>query len=201
LVDTLLDAEQLDEKTTREYLQLVAQENAASAVDRELPHILPAGAEPLHLSLCRGAAGRDLPCRRRRAMERTQAPGCTLEVEVGEDLPPVRGDADALTTALLNLLDNACKYSGEEKRIAFRTFRQNGHVRFAVTDNGLGLAPAEQRRIFRRFYQVDQRLSRTAGGCGLGLSIVQSIVEAHDGSISVESAVGHGSTFSMKSRR
>jgi signal transduction histidine kinase len=199
LVDTLLDAEQLDEKTTREYLQLVAQENARlsrlienfltfSRLERNRFIFRFAAVQPGEISRAAVAA----------LMERTQAPGCRLEVEVAEDLPPVRGDADALTTALLNLLDNACKYSGEEKRIAFRTFRQNGHVRFAVTDNGLGLAPAEQRRIFQRFYQVDQRLSRTVGGCGLGLSIVQSIVEAHDGSISVESAVGHGSTFSIE---
>ena len=67
----------------------------------------------------------------------------------------------------------------------------------AVKDNGIGIAPREQRRIFRRFYQVDQRLARETGGCGLGLSIVEFVVRAHGGTVRVESRPGAGSTFSV----
>jgi signal transduction histidine kinase len=104
-------------------------------------------------------------------------------------------DADAMTIALVNLLENAWKYSGDEKRIVLRAEQRNGAVTFAVDDNGVGLSPRESRRIFGRFYQVDQRLSREVGGCGLGLSIVDYIVRNHRGRVRVESKLGAGSTF------
>src|SRR6185436_16678363 len=97
------------------------------------------------------------------------------------DLPLVRADSQALSTALLNLLDNAYKYSGESKEILLQASASNGDVIFSVKDNGLGISPREAKRIFRPFYQVDQRLSRSSSGFGLGLSIVQQIVAAHNG--------------------
>ncbi len=106
-------------------------------------------------------------------------------------------DEDALVTVLLNLLDNAYKYTPAEKRIGLRAFSDNGGVVFAVEDNGIGIAPREQKRIFRRFYQVDRRLAREAGGCGLGLSIVEFILRAHGGTVQVKSQPGKGSTFSV----
>jgi signal transduction histidine kinase len=199
LVDTLLDAERFDEKTTREYLELLATENARlsrlienfltfSRLERnkfkfDFKHIRP-------LEVVVGAL--------EALGERVHSPGCTLESQVAADLPSIRGDADALVTALLNLLDNAWKYSGDEKRIVLRAEARNGHICFAVEDNGIGLSPQECRRIFRRFYQTDQRLARGAGGCGLGLSIVQSIVEAHHGTVRVQSEPGRGSTFTIE---
>jgi two-component system sensor histidine kinase SenX3 len=68
---------------------------------------------------------------------------------------------------------------------------------FAVDDNGIGIAPREQKRIFRRFYQVDRRLARESGGCGLGLSLVEFIVKAHGGKVQVDSRPGTGSIFSV----
>jgi signal transduction histidine kinase len=199
LVDTLLDAERFDEKTTREYLKLLATENARlsrlidnfltfSRLERnkftfEFTRVRPQ-------QVVEGAVAA--------LGERAQAPGCVLESHIAADLPSIRGDVDALVTALLNLLDNAWKYSGDEKRIVLRTEARNGSVWFAVEDNGIGLTPREGKRVFRRFYQADQGLSRSAGGCGLGLSIVQSIVEAHHGSVRVESTPGHGSTFTIE---
>jgi signal transduction histidine kinase len=100
--------------------------------------------------------------------------------------------------AIVNLLTNAWKYSGEEKRITLRTAASNGTVSFAVEDNGMGIPPRERARVFQRFYQVDQRLSRTTEGCGLGLSIVRSIVAAHRGTVSITSEVGRGSTFTIE---
>lgn len=196
LVDTLIDTERLDEKTTREYLKLLATENARlsllidnfltfSRLERNKFKFAFARVSPQRI--VEGAVA---------AMgERAHAPGCKVESHVAAGIPEINGDADALTTALLNLLDNAWKYSGDDKHIVVRAEARDGHVDFAVEDNGIGLSPQEQRRVFRRFYQSDQRLARTVGGCGLGLSIVQSIIEAHHGSVRVESEVGRGSTF------
>jgi signal transduction histidine kinase len=199
LVDTLLDAKKFDEKTTREYLQLLARENARlsrlienfltfSRLERNKFKFEFKSVRPLEVVVSSIEA----------LGERVNAPGCTFESHAAVDLPPIRGDADALVTALLNLLDNAWKYSGDQKHIILRTEARSGHVCFAVEDNGIGLSPGECRRVFRRFYQTDQRLARAAGGCGLGLSIVQSIVEAHHGSVRVASQPGHGSTFTIE---
>jgi len=199
LVDTLLDAERFDEKTTREYLELLATENARlsrlidnfltfSRLERNKFNFDFERIRPLEVVVGAVAA----------LGERAHAPGCRFESHAAEDLPSIRGDLDALVTALLNLLDNAWKYSGDEKHIVLRTEARNGSVRFSVEDNGIGLTPGECQRVFRRFYQTDQRLARPAGGCGLGLSIVQSIVEAHHGSVRVESNPGRGSTFTIE---
>ena len=130
--------------------------------------------------------------------EKLHAPGCRLEIAVPPELPRVRGDFEALATVLINLLDNACKYTNGEKRIAVRAMAEGGAVRFEVEDNGIGLAPAETRKIFERFYQVDQSLTRQRGGCGLGLSIVKFIVEAHRGTVEVKGEPGKGSTFRVR---
>jgi signal transduction histidine kinase len=199
LVDTLLDAERFDEKTTREYLELLATENARlsrlidnfltfSRLERNKFNFTFARVQPQQI--VEGAVAA--------FGERVHTPGCVFESHIVADLPSIHGDADALVTALLNLLDNAWKYSGDEKHIILRTGAHDGSVCFAVEDNGIGLSPRERRRIFRRFYQTDQRLARTAGGCGLGLSIVQSIVDAHHGSVRVESEPGCGSTFTIE---
>jgi signal transduction histidine kinase len=125
-----------------------------------------------------------------------------LSVNVDPGLPPVLADREGLATALINLLDNALKYSPGEQRIAV-TARTAGDslVAFAVTDNGIGIAPREQRRIFRRFYRVDQRLSRETSGVGLGLSIVDLIAREHGGHVTVRSTPGAGSTFTLTVRR
>ena len=123
---------------------------------------------------------------------------CRFDVDVPPDLPAVDADADAMVTVLLNLLDNAWKYSGEGKRIALRARVADGQVCFEVEDNGIGMTRRQARRAFERFYQADSRLSRGAGGCGLGLSIVKFIVDAHGGTVDVRSEPGKGSTFTVR---
>ncbi len=128
---------------------------------------------------------------------RLEAPDCCLDARIEDNLPPVMADPEALAAALSNLLENAWKYSEEIKHVVLRVRAENGRVIFAVTDNGIGIAPRERRRIFQPFYQADQCLSRKGGGCGLGLSIVQFITTAHHGRVSVESQPGCGSTFTI----
>jgi signal transduction histidine kinase len=198
LVDTLLNSPSLDEKTARDYLQLIARENlrlshlidnflAFSRIERDKYafdfHPVPAR----EIVDSAAAAVRD----------RFNTPGCRFTVAAAPDLPPVLADSGAMVTALVNLLDNAWKYSGEEKQIALTAGAANGGVTFAVQDNGIGLPAGESSRIFKRFYQVDPHLSRVGSGCGLGLSIVQFIVTAHRGGVKVESRPGAGSTFTI----
>jgi signal transduction histidine kinase len=118
-----------------------------------------------------------------------------LVVTLGEDLGDLELDKDAVSGALLNLLQNAWKYSKEDKRIELRVMRDDQFVVFEVEDHGVGIPRREQKRIFDRFYRVDSLLTRSTEGSGLGLSIAQRIVQAHDGWISVDSVPGKGSTF------
>ena len=120
-------------------------------------------------------------------------------VDIGPGLPPLVADADALRGALVNLIDNALKYTTADKRIVVRVVADGAdHVRFEVADNGIGIPRREQRRIFRRFHRVDTRLAGPTTGVGLGLSIVEAIARAHGGTVSVQSAPGAGSTFALR---
>ena len=120
-----------------------------------------------------------------------------LAIDVASDLPKVLGDSDALITVLDNLLENAYKYSGDKKFVTLRAYADNGSVCLEVEDEGLGLSRAAAKKVFNRFYQVDQTSTRSGRGCGLGLSIVKYIVTAHSGTISVESELNRGSVFKV----
>ena len=199
LVDGLLADESFDPKKTREYLEMLAVENARlsrlienfltfSLLERNRHRFDVAPSEPAAIVAAAMETMRDrLPA------------DCDLRVEVPPSLPPVLADAEALQTALVNLLENALKYTPADKRIVVRVSHDgDGAVMFAVEDNGIGIPIREQRRIFRRFYRVDQRLSRETSGVGLGLSIVELIVRGHHGTVTVRSAPGTGSTFTMR---
>ena len=109
----------------------------------------------------------------------------------------IPADPEKLAQVFRNLLQNAYKYTGEEKRIALRAYPERKGVAIAVQDNGHGIAKAERKRIFERFYRADDLLTRRTEGSGLGLSIAKRIVEAHGGRISVKSERGKGSTFTV----
>ncbi len=128
---------------------------------------------------------------------RLKAEGCRLDLNVDPDLPPVRVERDALVVVLVNLLENALKYSPGEKRISLDAYSKNGAIVFEVGDNGAGIPWKHRKKIFERFYQIDQKLSRRQEGTGLGLSIVKYIVEAHGGSVAVRSGREEGSVFSI----
>ena len=120
-----------------------------------------------------------------------------LTVNMPERLPDVEVDRDALAGALLNLLQNAYKYSGQDKRIALSVRPQGRWVELAVEDHGMGIAPRDRKRIFERFYRVDNLLTRKTEGSGLGLAITKRIVEDHGGRITVHSTLGQGSRFTL----
>ena len=198
LVDTLLNSERLNEQTAREYLQLIAKEN--ERLSRLIDNFLTFSRierNKYTFAFQIIPAGRIAKIAAESVRERFHSPTCQFETSLPADLPLVTADEDAMVTALLNLLENAYKYSGENKRIELSAGMRDGNVFFAVKDNGIGLSSRDTKQIFKRFYQVDQRLSRSSSGCGLGLSIVNFIVTAHKGAIQVQSSPGSGSVFSI----
>ncbi len=120
-----------------------------------------------------------------------------LHCDMPEALPVVEGDREALAGALLNLLHNAYKYSGAEKRIELRAGTRDGGLDIEVEDHGVGIAKRDRKRVFDRFYRVDNLLTRQTEGSGLGLSISRRIIEAHGGKLTVRSELGKGSTFTI----
>ncbi|MBI5200776.1 MAG: GHKL domain-containing protein [Elusimicrobia bacterium] len=118
-----------------------------------------------------------------------------LRVEAMGDVPDVRADKGLLRQVLLNLLDNAIKYSGDKGVVRVSAAPAETFVSVAVEDNGPGIPAEDIPRIFERFYRVDKARSREQGGTGLGLSIVKHIVESHGGAVTVHSEPGRGSTF------
>src|SRR5262249_15868574 len=123
--------------------------------------------------------------------------GFTLEGEMAEDLPEGGIDPEALDQALLNLVNNAIKYSRSEKHIKLSVREENGRVLLAVTDKGIGVAKADQKKIFEKFYRAENSLVHETKGSGLGLALVQHIMDAHGGSVELESSPGKRSTFSL----
>ena len=106
-------------------------------------------------------------------------------------------DATLLEQAVVNLLDNAIKYSEPESTIHLSAHRHNSEIQIKVEDQGMGIARKHLPRLFERFYRVDKARSRTMGGTGLGLAIVKHIAQAHAGSVTVKSELGKGSTFTI----
>ncbi|HKQ80376.1 MAG TPA: heavy metal sensor histidine kinase [Blastocatellia bacterium] len=106
-----------------------------------------------------------------------------------------RGDEDLLRRMVVNLLDNAIKYTPDGGSVSVKLWREEGRIKLRVTDNGIGIPAEAAARVFERFYRVDKARSRAEGGSGLGLPIVKWIAEAHQGSVSLESAPERGSSF------
>jgi signal transduction histidine kinase len=202
LIDGLLADPEFDPSKTREYLALMAIENERlsrlignfltfARLERNQHRFELAPVSAAEVVTAAVAAIRD-----RIGASRD------VRVEIESDLPPILAERDSVTTALINLLENAAKYSPADQRIVVKASRDgNAFVAFSVSDNGIGIPPREQRRIFRRFYRVDNRLASATTGVGLGLSIVDLIARGHDGQVTVHSEPGAGSTFTLRVRR
>jgi len=121
-----------------------------------------------------------------------------LAVDVADELPDVVVDRAAVVDALVNLLGNAHKYGGTPPIVQLRAhLDEKGQVAISVKDNGEGIPAPEHRRIFEKFYRVDDRLSRSKEGSGLGLAIVKHVARAHRARVAVDSAPGKGSIFTL----
>ncbi len=121
--------------------------------------------------------------------------GFAFEESIDTDLPAVPVDREAIARALVNLVNNALKYSSDEKFLGVKLYRENGVVRLEVADHGIGIARRDQSKIFEKFYRAGDPLVHNTKGSGLGLSLVRHITQAHGGDIAVESTPGKGSKF------
>lgn len=124
-----------------------------------------------------------------------RAQGVQLTLQLPADLPMVRGDKEKLTQILMNLLDNAIKFNRKGGNVALRALVNGSHLDIMVADDGPGIPADDLPRVFERFYRGDKSHSQTVPGTGLGLAIVKHLVEAHGGSVHVESELGRGATF------
>ncbi len=124
--------------------------------------------------------------------------GFTLALEIQPHLSHARIDTEAFSQALRNLIDNAIKYSRDQKELSVRVSGDRDEFRIAVEDKGVGIAEFEHERIFVKFYRVSAGLVHDTKGSGLGLALTKQIVEAHGGRIEVESRPGHGSRFTIR---
>ncbi len=146
--------------------------------------------EPVHLeSVVRNAA--------RTMTYPLEQQGFQLHLSVEEDLPEIQADIDALEQALLNLLHNAVKYSGDSRKIELRLRRREDFAAIEVEDHGIGIGPGEIKRVCEKYYRGDAAVNSRISGAGLGLSIVNHIVAAHNGRLEIESEPGRKSIFSI----
>jgi signal transduction histidine kinase len=123
--------------------------------------------------------------------------GFDFELNIDSNIPAVRVDREAIARALVNLVNNALKYSADEKFLRVKLYRANGVVKLEVADRGIGIARREQSKIFEKFYRTGDPLVHNTKGSGLGLSLVRHITHAHGGRVEVESTPGKGSKFTL----
>jgi len=121
--------------------------------------------------------------------------GFQFEQNIDNDVPPLWVDREAIARSLLNLVNNAVKYSSNEKYLGIRLYRHSNGVNLEVVDHGIGIPAKEHLKIFEKFYRVGDPLVHNTKGSGLGLSLVRHIVQAHGGAVEVESSPGKGSKF------
>ncbi|MFY9572330.1 MAG: HAMP domain-containing sensor histidine kinase, partial [Blastocatellia bacterium] len=123
--------------------------------------------------------------------------GFDFELSIDPNIPAVRLDREAIGRALVNLVNNALKYSADEKFLLVKLYRTNGVVKLEVVDRGIGIAYRDQSKIFEKFYRTCDPLVHNTKGSGLGLSLVRHITHAHGGEVDVESTPGKGSKFTL----
>ena len=199
LVDTLLEGDYNGQQQATEYLQLISKENLRlsrlidnfltfSRMERNKQAFDIVKTNPAEIAKAAAEA----------VQTKFNHENCKFTVTIADNLASILADKDAMVTVLVNLLDNAYKYSYDDKNIELSVSSQDNYICFSVKDNGIGMTRGQIKRVFGRFYQADSSLTRRAEGAGLGLSIVKFIVDAHKGEISVASNPEQGSTFTVK---
>jgi two-component system phosphate regulon sensor histidine kinase PhoR len=198
-VETLLEGAMLDPEHAGEFLKIIGrQADRLGAIIEDLLSLsrIEQEAEQGKIHL----VGRKIKTILKAAIQacNTRSEGKKIDVSLAcsEDLR-ARVNGPLLEQALINLIDNAVKYSGPGSSVAVEAGKEDGQVVIKVRDQGVGIAQEHLPRLFERFYRVDPSRSRKVGGTGLGLAIVKHIAQAHGGKVGVESSPGQGSTFTV----
>lgn len=195
--ETLLDGAIDEPDTARKFTEVMArQSNRLSALVEDL----------LQLSRLEQLDELELLPRRVHAVIESAVASCAPIIRKRSSLVRVHGDhellapihAESLEIGIRNLIENAVKYSPPGSEVSITLSSEGGHARIAVKDNGPGIAPEHQSRLFERFYRVDKSRSSALGGTGLGLAIVKHIAQAHRGTVRLHSITGHGCTFTIE---
>ena len=190
--ETMIDDD--DEEQRKKYLpRIVSEVDRLTSITHDLLVLSTAESSPVRKGPCE--MGNIIRYAVNLLMPQAKEKGLALTYEGPEDLD-IEANASQITQVVVNLVENAIKYSNEGG-VDLRLEDQGEYIRFDVTDTGIGIPEEHLPRLFERFYRVDKARSRASGGTGLGLSIVKHIVEAHGGSIHVDSAQNRGSTFSV----
>jgi two-component system phosphate regulon sensor histidine kinase PhoR len=199
MVETILEDPSMDEPTRNRFLERVrSQAGRLSALVTDL--LTLSRVERREEAPEKGTLDLRGPVRESFEQQTSEGEdkGLSMEIETPDSPVPVFGDMEALRQAVDNLLSNAVRYTPSEGRIWVRLRTEGEFAVVEVQDTGIGIEPRHQERVFERFYRVDKARSRELGGTGLGLSIVKHITIAHEGSVSLESAPGQGSTFRIR---
>ena len=196
MVETLEDGALKEPVTARDFLRRINQDvDRMSAMVEDLLELarLESGQKPLSLQPMNLRSLLVDVVEKQQA--RAQARGVAVEAAVPPDLPPVQADPEKFHQVMVNLLDNALKFTPRDGRVTVGAVVGDGAVEVQVSDTGPGIAPEHLSHVFERFYKVDR--ARHDGGTGLGLAIVKHIVEGHGGEVNVRSSEGVGSVFSF----
>ena len=194
-VETLLEGAADEPARARPFLEVVARH--ADRMSRLVDDLLDlSNIESGRLQLERHAVPLDEVVRPVFALQQEAASkkGITLRLEVPPDLPPALADRDRLQQILINLVDNAIKFTPAGQVTLSAQKASSSHLEVVVTDTGTGISSTDLPRVTERFYRVDRARSRERGGTGLGLSIVKHLVHAHGGELHIESELGRGTT-------
>ena len=199
--ETLLDGGMEDQKTLREFLRVI--DRHATRMARLIDDLLILSRLESHQMTIVSAPVdiRDLVLTTAKGFEKQAGDkGIRMAYGVPEGLPKVLGDRDRLEQVVVNLLDNAIKYTPSGGTVSVGARKSGDWVRVEIRDTGIGIPADDIPRIFERFYRVDKARSRELGGTGLGLAIVKHIIQGHNGKLQVESTPGKGSVFSFSIR-
>jgi len=196
LVDTLIESPQDFNRQTKDYLQIISQEHIRlnSLVENFLTFSrLERGR--LHFAMDDFDLNELVSEAFQLSVEKHGNGETHIALRLFDQPLVVHGDQSLIFTVILNLLDNAIKYSDPVRKITLATGYQSGQAMVEVEDNGHGLSVEDQKKVFNQYFRAEQELSRSSKGCGLGLHISRKIAEAHQGNLEVQSVLGKGSLF------
>ncbi|MBH0230124.1 two-component system histidine kinase PnpS [Halobacillus yeomjeoni] len=195
--ETLLDGAMKDEAMLEQFLQIILKESGRlQSLIQDLLELSKLEKEDFHLNIEEMDFQRLLNDLLPIVNQHAEKKGVTIHTDI-KGTTKVEGDTSRLKQVFMNLLTNAVNYTPSEGEVSIACTETEDHIVVSVSDNGVGIPEDEISRIFERFYRVDKARSRNSGGTGLGLAIVKHIVEAHQGTIHVESTVNVGTTFQV----